>query len=170
MSRSTRRFLLLGAALSIAASTVVVWWRFDNDLDRALLRAGQGSVVIATRCGRIEYQVAGTASDQDHRQSRIFVEHEAARRSANLQDRSRHRVVMEIVRDSPWRQVVLFERGRNALDRHPVGGGIIPVGQRVAARDRSLAAGCIGKLELKGQELSGLEGWQRRTVYRFEVE
>ena len=62
MSRSTRRFLLLGAALSIAASTVVVWWRFDNDLDRALLRAGQGSVVIATRCGRIEYQVAGTGA------------------------------------------------------------------------------------------------------------
>ncbi len=43
----------LGAALLIGA-------RFDSDLQRARARAAQGSVLMPTRCGPIEYQEAGT--------------------------------------------------------------------------------------------------------------
>jgi pimeloyl-ACP methyl ester carboxylesterase len=45
-------FLLVGAAL--------VWSRFERDLAAAAGRAAQGSVVLATRCGPIEVQDAGT--------------------------------------------------------------------------------------------------------------
>ena len=37
----------------------MIWWRFDNDMKLARARAAQGSVLIATRCGLIEYQEAG---------------------------------------------------------------------------------------------------------------
>jgi 2-hydroxy-6-oxonona-2,4-dienedioate hydrolase len=43
---------LLGAALYIS-------WRFDQDIKTAAERAAQGGVVVATRCGLIEYQEAG---------------------------------------------------------------------------------------------------------------
>ena len=44
--------LLLGAALLIG-------WRFDRDMQRASAHAAQGSVMLPTRCGPIEYQQAG---------------------------------------------------------------------------------------------------------------
>ena len=49
----TLLMLLLGAALLIG-------WRFDRDMRRARAHAVQGSVMLQTSCGPIEYQEAGT--------------------------------------------------------------------------------------------------------------
>jgi pimeloyl-ACP methyl ester carboxylesterase len=38
----------------------LIWWRFDSDIKQARARVAHGSVLIATRCGLIEYQEAGT--------------------------------------------------------------------------------------------------------------
>ena len=46
-------------AVIFLAAALLVGWRFDTDLAAARARAAQGSVVIATRCGPIEYQEAG---------------------------------------------------------------------------------------------------------------
>jgi 2-hydroxy-6-oxonona-2,4-dienedioate hydrolase len=48
----------LGFILGIAA--LFVWWRFDIDIKRARARVAHGSVLVATRCGPIEYREAGT--------------------------------------------------------------------------------------------------------------
>jgi 2-hydroxy-6-oxonona-2,4-dienedioate hydrolase len=59
------RFLTCSArGLAIIASALVVtalWiaWRLDSDIKVASARAAQGSVLITTRCGPIEYQEAG---------------------------------------------------------------------------------------------------------------
>ena len=54
-----RRWLgVIAATLLIAA--LMVWWRFDKDLAIASARVAQGSVLVTTRCGAIEYQEAGT--------------------------------------------------------------------------------------------------------------
>jgi 2-hydroxy-6-oxonona-2,4-dienedioate hydrolase len=37
-----------------------VWWKFDQDLSAAALRAERGSTVVQTACGPIEYQAAGS--------------------------------------------------------------------------------------------------------------
>ena len=47
-----------GVILGIAALSI--WWRFDRDIKLANDRVAQGSALIATRCGPIEYQEAGT--------------------------------------------------------------------------------------------------------------
>ncbi len=59
MTLSTYRgiFALLGLALVSAA--VLVGWRFDSDMRRASAHAAQGSVLLQTRCGTIEYQESG---------------------------------------------------------------------------------------------------------------
>jgi pimeloyl-ACP methyl ester carboxylesterase len=46
--------------LALAITTLVVWWRFDSDIRRARSRVAQGSLLLSTRCGLIEYQEAGT--------------------------------------------------------------------------------------------------------------
>ena len=38
---------------------LLIWWRFDRDISLATARAAQGSVMLATRCGPIEYQETG---------------------------------------------------------------------------------------------------------------
>ena len=48
----------LGLILGVAA--LLVWWRFDSDIKRARARVAHGSLLVATRCGPIEYQEAGT--------------------------------------------------------------------------------------------------------------
>ena len=48
----------IGLAFAIIA--LVVWWRFDSDIQRARARVAHGSFLVATRCGPIEYQEAGT--------------------------------------------------------------------------------------------------------------
>lgn len=59
--RGDRRVLwiVLVAVLIAAAAAAAVYGRFRGDLARAVERAAQGSRVIATRCGPIEYQEAG---------------------------------------------------------------------------------------------------------------
>jgi 2-hydroxy-6-oxonona-2,4-dienedioate hydrolase len=47
----------MGLVLVIAA--LIVWWRFDSDIKRASTRVARGSLLVATRCGPIEYQEAG---------------------------------------------------------------------------------------------------------------
>ena len=44
----------------IVSAVLLIWRRFDQDIKLAAARAAQGSVLIATRCGPIEYQEAGT--------------------------------------------------------------------------------------------------------------
>jgi 2-hydroxy-6-oxonona-2,4-dienedioate hydrolase len=60
MKRSTHWFAACATALVVAA----VWtaWRFDGDIKAASANAAQGSVLIATPCGPIEYQEAGTGT------------------------------------------------------------------------------------------------------------
>jgi 2-hydroxy-6-oxonona-2,4-dienedioate hydrolase len=55
----SRRFAigLLGALLTAA---LLIGWRFSTDMQLARAHAAQGSVLLPTRCGPIEYQEAGT--------------------------------------------------------------------------------------------------------------
>jgi 2-hydroxy-6-oxonona-2,4-dienedioate hydrolase len=55
-----RRHPWLAAAGFVLAAVLLVWWRFHLDIEAARNRVAQGSVVIETRCGPIEYQEAGT--------------------------------------------------------------------------------------------------------------
>jgi len=59
MKEPTRRVVLVAIALVALGATLFVKWRFDNDMQRARARAAQGSVLLPTRCGPIEYQEAG---------------------------------------------------------------------------------------------------------------
>ena len=59
MSSAARRGLLTLLALALVSSAILISWRFDFDMQRARARAAQGSVLVATRCGPIEYQEAG---------------------------------------------------------------------------------------------------------------
>ena len=51
---------MIFATLLIAV--FLIGWRFDTDMGIARARVAQGSVLIATRCGPIEYQEAGTGA------------------------------------------------------------------------------------------------------------
>ena len=54
------RIAVLGlTAATLLAATLLIRSRFHNDMAIAAARAAQGSVVVATRCGPIEYQEAG---------------------------------------------------------------------------------------------------------------
>ena len=46
-------------ALALISAALLIGWRFDRDIAAARARAAQGSVLIDTRCGPIEYQEAG---------------------------------------------------------------------------------------------------------------
>jgi 2-hydroxy-6-oxonona-2,4-dienedioate hydrolase len=46
----------------LAFATLWIAWRFDSDIKAASAKAAQGSVLIDTRCGPIEYQEAGTGT------------------------------------------------------------------------------------------------------------
>ncbi|MDB5914408.1 MAG: alpha/beta hydrolase [Ramlibacter sp.] len=48
--------------LGVALAAWLVWSRFDSDMAAAAARAGHGSRVVATRCGPIEYQEAGSGA------------------------------------------------------------------------------------------------------------
>jgi 2-hydroxy-6-oxonona-2,4-dienedioate hydrolase len=55
-----RRWLVPGVSLlMIATVVIVIWSRFESDIAAARARAMQGSVMVATNCGPIEYQEAG---------------------------------------------------------------------------------------------------------------
>ena len=63
MSITTRRAVLASLSmvvtLVLAGTSLLIAWRFDSDMQRARARAAQGSVLLQTRCGPIEYQEAG---------------------------------------------------------------------------------------------------------------
>ena len=61
MSSAARRGLLtlLALALALVSAAILIGWRFDRDMQRARAHAAQGSVLLQTRCGLIEYQEAG---------------------------------------------------------------------------------------------------------------
>ena len=46
-------------AVVLAVVVLAIWWRFDDDIQRARARSAQGSTVIDTRCGPIEMQQVG---------------------------------------------------------------------------------------------------------------
>ena len=57
------RSVVTGTVASIVLiAAFLVGWRFSEDMKSAGLRAAQGSMLIATRCGPIEYQEAGTGT------------------------------------------------------------------------------------------------------------
>ena len=60
MKRSTRWVAASATALVFATSWIA--WRFNSDIEAASAKAAQGSVLVATRCGPIEYQEAGTGT------------------------------------------------------------------------------------------------------------
>ena len=60
MNISTRRGVLAPLALALVGAALLIGWRFDGDMQRARAHAAQGSVLLQTRCGPIEYQEAGT--------------------------------------------------------------------------------------------------------------
>lgn len=60
MSMKTRRIAFAALALALLGGVLFVSWRFDVAMQRAHANALQGSVVISTPCGPIEYQKAGS--------------------------------------------------------------------------------------------------------------
>lgn len=58
MRRSTR--WAASAVIGMALAAVWVAWRFDSDIKTAYARSAQGSAMVTTRCGPIEFQEAGT--------------------------------------------------------------------------------------------------------------
>ncbi len=50
---------VVALALVFGGVAVLIGWQFHTDMQRARADAAQGSVLIATRCGAIEYQEAG---------------------------------------------------------------------------------------------------------------
>ena len=60
MKAQTRRAVLVAVALALVSAALLVKWWFDGDMRRAHAHAALGSVLLATRCGLIEYQEAGT--------------------------------------------------------------------------------------------------------------
>ena len=59
MSKTGPRGLLTLIALALISAALLIGWRFDRDLRRARADAAQGSVLLQTPCGPIEYQEAG---------------------------------------------------------------------------------------------------------------
>ena len=55
------RLSVTGAVVAITGVVaVLIWWRFNSAIVQARARAANGSMLVQTRCGPIEYQEAGT--------------------------------------------------------------------------------------------------------------
>ena len=54
------RSALVVFALAWVGAALLIGWQFNRDMQRARDHAAQGSVLMQTRCGPIEYQEAGT--------------------------------------------------------------------------------------------------------------
>ena len=50
------------AGLTFLIAGLQIWWRFEQDIKLASARVAQGSVLLQTGCGPIEYQEAGTGT------------------------------------------------------------------------------------------------------------
>ena len=59
-ARTVAGAVTVGVGLTFLIAVLLVGWRFSQDLQLASARAAHGSVLIATRCGPIEYQEAGS--------------------------------------------------------------------------------------------------------------
>jgi 2-hydroxy-6-oxonona-2,4-dienedioate hydrolase len=59
MNNTRRRRWLTLIALALISAALLIGWRFDRDMRRARAHAAQGSVLLQTPCGPIEYQEAG---------------------------------------------------------------------------------------------------------------
>jgi 2-hydroxy-6-oxonona-2,4-dienedioate hydrolase len=56
-----KRHPVLGSiSVGLATVALMIWWRFNADVQQARARVAHGSVLVETRCGPIEYQEAGT--------------------------------------------------------------------------------------------------------------
>jgi len=53
------KFVFLSIAFIVLIGASFIGWHFNRDMKLANIRAANGSVMIATRCGPIEYQEAG---------------------------------------------------------------------------------------------------------------
>ena len=60
LSFHQRHPVLIGIVLCVIVPIVIIWWRFQSDIEAAHARVSHGSVLIETACGPIEYQEAGT--------------------------------------------------------------------------------------------------------------
>jgi 2-hydroxy-6-oxonona-2,4-dienedioate hydrolase len=60
LSFRQRHPLLIGSRLVVCLVALIIWWRFQTDIEAARARVSHGSVLIETACGPIEYQEAGT--------------------------------------------------------------------------------------------------------------
>ena len=58
--RPNRRRLAGIVFLAVSAAALMIWWRFETDMQEARARIAKGSMVVETPCGPIEYQEAGT--------------------------------------------------------------------------------------------------------------
>lgn len=60
MKVKKRQAALVALGLATMGATLLGMRQFNNDMQRALAHAAQGSVLLPTRCGPIEYQASGT--------------------------------------------------------------------------------------------------------------
>ena len=60
MRRGGQSLTALALTLALVGVAALTGWLFSSDMQRARAHAAQGSVLIATPCGPIEYQEAGT--------------------------------------------------------------------------------------------------------------
>ncbi len=60
ISRFRRSALMYWLACGLAVGSLLIWLRFQSDINAARERVTHGSVLIETRCGPIEYQEAGS--------------------------------------------------------------------------------------------------------------
>ena len=58
-SPTVKTSLLLMAAIGLTGATAWAAWRFQHDIAQASARAREGSTIVQTHCGPIEYQEAG---------------------------------------------------------------------------------------------------------------
>ena len=46
--------------VALLTGVLAIWWRFNHDIQMAAARAANGSMLVETKCGSIEYQAAGS--------------------------------------------------------------------------------------------------------------
>lgn len=62
MPRVAAASAVLGViSLTLVSAALLIWWRFDRDIEQAGTRVAQGSMLIATRCGPIGYTASRIA-------------------------------------------------------------------------------------------------------------
>ncbi len=57
-----KNIVLFSVVIALLVTSALVLWRFNSAIQRARAQALQGSTLVQTRCGQIEYQQAGTGT------------------------------------------------------------------------------------------------------------